>query len=197
MFRLILFIQIGLLYSCTTSRSVNHFATKSKLTIKKAANINFFNGKIEIEENSKEGVKDPVYLLYKDDSLLFVSRDKWIENNEFIYRISHRIDSTIILTRGTMFPRYYTADTLLFGSDFAIEKSCLYDNKKVIQSFYEEYRFFNDSLHIYRYQFDRDVLPILFYKSDLKARSEQMGRPHEVRSEPNQEKHTFFRRYIN
>jgi hypothetical protein len=45
MFRLILFIQIGLLYSCTTSRSVNHFATKSKLTIKKAANINFFKGK--------------------------------------------------------------------------------------------------------------------------------------------------------
>jgi len=197
MFRLLVFVQILLFYSCVTSRSLNHFASKRKLAIKEVENISFFNGKIDIEENSKKGLKEYVYLLYDHDSLHFVSNTYRIDNNEFIYKINHRTDRNIILTRATMHPRYYTVDTLLFGSDFAIEKRCLYDDNQIVQFFFTEYKFSNDSLKISSYQFDRDVMPISFYKSDLNTISENFGKPKEVKSFPDEKKQAFFKRYIN
>lgn len=197
MFRLILLCQIISLYSCVTSRNINHFATKRKLTIKEVKNISLFNGKIEIEEKSKEESKEFVYLLYDKDTLLFVSNTIRIDNNEFIYKLSRRTDSEIILTRATMFPRYYTVDTLLFNNDFAIEKKCLYDNKRVVQFFFTEYVFSNDTLKITSYQYDKDVISISLYKNDLKTIRERIGRPNEVKSYPNQEKNAFFKQYIN
>jgi hypothetical protein len=195
MLRLVIFIQILLFYSCVTSRTINQFASKKNLVIKKAGNINLFNGKIEIEEKGKED-KELVYLLYDGDALGFVSNTSRIANNEFIYKISQKTDSSITLTRATMYPRYYTADTLLFGNDFAVEKRCLYDNNKVVQSYFKEYTFSNDSLKISSYQFDRDLMPVSFYKADLNTINERIGKPTEVRSYPNQEKRTFFKRYI-
>lgn len=125
MLRLVIFLEIFLFYSCVTSRSVDHFASKRKLVIKKVENISLLDGKIQIENNSKSGCKEFIYLLYNINTLLFLSNTKQIDNSEFIYKISSKADSTITLTRATMYPRYYTADTLLFGSDIALEKRCL------------------------------------------------------------------------
>jgi len=197
MFRLVVFIQIFLFYSCVTSRSLNHFASKRKLSIKEVENISFFNDKIDIEENLKKDFKEFVYLLYDRDSLHFVSNTNRIDNNEFIYKISHRTDSNIMLTRATMHPRYYTVDALLFGSDFAIEKKCLYDGNQIVQFFFTEYKFSNDSLNISSYQFHRDGMPISFYKNNLNTLSENFGKSIEVKSFPNEKKQTFFKRYIN
>jgi hypothetical protein len=180
-----------------TSKSVDHFASKRKLVIKEVENISLFDGKIQIEGNSKSGSKEFVYLLYDIDTLHFVSNIKRIANNEFIYKISRKTDSTITMTRATMYPRYYTVDTLLFGNDFALEKRCLYDDNKIVQSYFTEYKFSNDSLNISSFQFDRDVISISLSKSDLNTISEKIGKPMEVKSYANQEKRTFFKKYIN
>lgn len=195
MSRLLILIQFFLFYSCVTSKSINHFASKNKLVVKEAGNISLFNGKIEIEEDPKRISKEFVYLLY-DDNLHFVSTTNRIDNNEFIYKITHKTDSNITLTRATMHPRYYTVDSLLFGSDYAIEKRCLYDNKRIVQTFFTGYIYSNDSLNISSYQFDRDVMPISFSTSELNTINEKIGKPREVKSYPNQKKWTFFKKYI-
>lgn len=196
MVRVIIFSLIILFYSCVTSRSIKHFASKKKLTIKEAQNINFFNGKIEIENGTDREIKGLVYLLYENDSLHFISNTKSVTNNEYVYKISIRTKFDIILTRATMFPRYYTVDTLLFNADFAIEKSCLYDRNQIVQTYFKVYGFSNDTLSISSYQFDRDVLPILLYHSDLHAIRKKIGEAYQVRLFPNQEKRTFFKRFM-
>ena len=195
MSRLVVLIQVFLFYSCVTSKSINHFASKNKLVVKKADNISLFNGKIEIEEDPKRSSEEFVYLLY-DDSLSFVSTTNRIDNNEFIYKITHKTDSNITLTRATMHPRYYTVDSLLFGSDYAIEKRCLYSDNRIVQIFFTGYVFSNDSLKISSYQFDRDVMPISISTSELNTINEKIGKPKEVRSFHNQMKWTFFKKYI-
>lgn len=197
MFRLVIFILILSLHSCATSRSINHFASKRRLSIKEVENISLFNGRIETEDISKKGSKEFVYLLYDNDTLSFVSNNDRITNNDFIYKLSHKTDSIITLTRATMEPRYYTVDTLLFGSDFALEKRCLYDDNKIVQFYFTEYKFSNDSLNISSYQFDRDVMPISFWKNASNTISEIIGKPKEVKSYANQEKRTFFKKHIN
>lgn len=197
MFRLVLLFQVLLFYSCVTSKSIDHFSSKRKLVIKEVQNISLFDGKIQIEDNSKSGSKEFVYLLYDFDTLHFVSNIKRIDNKEFIYKITSKTDSTITMTRATMYPRYYTVDTLLFGSDIALEKRCLYNDNKIVQSYFTEYKFSNDSLNISSFQFDRDVISISLLKSDLKTNSEKIGKPMDVKSYANQEKRTFFKKYIN
>ena len=196
MLRLAIFFQIILFNSCVSSKSINHFASKNKLTVKEVENISLFNGKIEIEDNSKTNNKELVYLLYNNNKLNYISNKNRIINNEFIYKLIQEGESDITFTRATLFPRYYTVDTLLFSKDFALKKRCLYDNNNITQSYFWEYRFSHDTLNIRSYQFQKDIITISLYKSNLNTITEKLGEPHYIQLYPNQERRTFFQRFM-
>ena len=160
MIRLLLIFQIFLFNSCVNTKSIDHFASKKKLVIKKANNISFFGGKITAEFLSNEKSKEPLYLLYKNDSLHFVSNGNRILNNDYVYKLMQIDSSIIMLTRATMQPRYYAADTLLFSNNNALHKSCLYDNNILVRFNFIEYKFSNDTLKIISYESFKDLIPL-------------------------------------
>ena len=190
--KIFLFIQVILLCSCVTSRSTNHFAKTKNAEIKRAANINFFGGKIEIQNylNGKEEQK--FYLLYKNDSLKYISLDKRIPNNDYIYKIKQKADSNIMLTRATMSVRYFVTDTIIFKKDIAIHKKCLFDYDRVVQFNFKEFFFSKDSLTINFYKSENDLLSTFNYKKG-KMDTRNLSYSQNFR---NYSKLTFFRSFI-
>ncbi len=197
MFRLLIVFYFFLFNSCVTSRSINHFASKRKLVIKEANNISLFDGKIEIDYSSVNEEKEPVYLLYENDSLHFLSNKNRIVNNDYVFKIKYTDHSKIILTRGTMQPRYYNVDTLLFGENIVLEKTCLYDNNKIVAFYFKEYKFSNDTLKITSYQSFKDLIPLSFFESDSSIIGEEIGKPYKVEAFTNESKLSFFKKFIH
>lgn len=135
-----------LICSCVTSRSIKHFSKRKNLTIKKVEAVNLFDGKIAIHESSRKQPKEPFYLLFDRDTLKYLSNSKWVTNNQFIYGIINKTDTSLTFSRSSMFPRYYTADTLLFQKNYAARKISLYDHGELIRVEFNQYMFWNDSL---------------------------------------------------
>ena len=178
MMRLSPILLIFLIYSCVTSRSIKHYSNKKDLIIRKVEGVNFFNGRIEVQEIKKKPIKEPFYLLYDHDTLKFFSKSKWITNNEFIYKISSKTDSNLTFRRSSLLVNYFTADTLLFSRNSAIYKRCLYDNRELIRVELKQYSFQNDSLFTFRYIFGDDLsqVPSIYEsKSFFEGKPKQPG----------------------
>ena len=196
MFKSVLFFGLLCLCSCTTSKSIQHFAHTNDLTIKTAGNINFFNGSIQIQESPDPADKKKVWLLYKGDSLQYVSNGKRIPNNDYIYKIQKVEDTLFMLTRASLFVRYYTADTLLFRANFVINKGSLYDNDKVVQSYIRIYNFSGDTLTESSYRSPHDLIQALKYKPEMAVKDEFIKSRSAVQYYPNEERRRFFKKFI-
>lgn len=197
MFKISLFLGFLFFCSCNTQRSIRHFAKGNDLTIKTAGSITLFNGVIQIEANPERVDKEFVYLLYKGDSLEYVSNDKRVTNNDFIFKIQRVSNSMIMLTRATRAPRYYTVDTVLFHHDFAIAKQTLYDNNKFTHSDLSIYHFSGDTLITSSYRsHTSDLIQVSKYNRGFIDTATLTGNLSDVSRNPKEDRQTFFKRHI-
>lgn len=194
MFRITPLFTLILLASCVPAKSNRHFAKTHNLTIQKASNINLFNGSIRIEKNPKEMKKYPVYLFYNGASLKYISNDKRVANNDYIYKVQQLKDSGILLTRASMLVRYYSADTVLLRNDLVTRKTTLYDNSKVVQSYLFSYKFSSDTLIAVSYSSENELTTIFQYKPELNADFNRYRSDTQYYS--NENRNSFFKKYI-
>jgi hypothetical protein len=194
MLRITPLFTLILLSSCVPTYSNRHFAKTHNLTIQKASNINLFNGSIQIENNSDEKDKNPVYLFYSGATLEYISNDTRVPDNKFIYKVYPVKDSFTLLTKAAMFPRYYTVDTLLFRKDFAIHKMTYYQGAEIVHTDLRIYQFSGDKLTVTSYNPRNEVTPVFQYNPEMNV--DYNWRPSDTQYYSTQNRNSFFKKHV-
>jgi hypothetical protein len=170
MYRSISIIAFSIsLFSCTPAITIKQYANKNNLKLIKVNNISLFGADIKLSNARLKGEKnETIFLLYKDDTLKFISTARVIPKNEpDVFKFQKINDSVNILSQQRR-RRYFDADTTLFCNNYCIRKICVHDfvgvenEKKILKLTFTIYHFDNANL-VYR---KMNVAPESFEKPE-------------------------------
>ena len=197
--RPVLFFILALLSSCYTSRSVKHFAKEKGLSVKEYGEIDLFAGSLETKSRSGSQKSGPFYLLYRGDSLIYLSADKGVKNGDFIYRVQRWGDTVYMLTRSSLL-RYFCEDTVVFHVNYAVSNRCFYSgnaaNKgKLLKSHFNSYHLAGDTVMQLTFSSSSQSISIHQYGTDLEATEQFIATQSQMIKIPGQSK-TELIKYI-